>query len=204
MQTNKYLNGHAPVGHCRKNMLLVILMGALSFNACHAQESDSGKVFNGISLSYIGNGLQLGVEKFYLKNEKYKIIGSAQVNFQRFPGYYSSAGLIFNSLLRRTYAAGIFLEHGLQFGYLGSYYDFDVYKTNSDGNIVNLGRTWANSVILGYFAGVGYDFLKRTGMDFQLFVKPGFYYRVPNNDNIFYLNNFSFEIGLILHPMDFK
>ena len=79
-----------------------------------------------------------------------------------------------------------------------------MYKTKSDGSIVNIGRKWTSSMIIGYFIGLGYDFSKHTKINLKLFVKPGIYYRFPNNDNVFYLNNYSIEIGLIFHPKWFK
>jgi len=187
-----------------KIFLLVILFSENFSYSIYANGSDSTNLFNGISLSYVPNGGQLGVEKYYLQSNKYKIIGSAHLIYQRFPNYYSSVGLIYSNSLRRTNKLGIYNEHGFQIGYLGSYYDFDMYKTKSDGSIVNIGRKWTSSMIIGYFIGLGYDFSKHTKINLKLFVKPGIYYRFPNNDNVFYLNNYSIEIGLIFHPKWFK
>lgn len=183
-----------------KIILLSFLIFIISLNTIYASDADTTKASKGISICYIPIGLQLGLENYYFQNEKYKIIGSASVLFQRFPSYYSSAGLIVSSTLRKTGKTGWYFEHGIKFGYLGSYYDFDMYKVKSDGSIVNIGRTWTSSIILGYSVGLGYDFSKMTKVNLQLFFKPGLYYRFPNNDNVFYLNNYSLEFGVILHP----
>jgi len=183
--------------------LFVISVISLN-NTSYASNADTTKASKGISICYIPNGLQLGLENYYFQNAKYKIIGSASLLFQRFPSYYTSAGLVVSSILRKTGKFGLYFEQGIKFGYLGSYYDFDMYKVKSDGSIVNIGRTWRSSVILGYSVGFGYDFSKKTKANLQLFFKPGLYYRFPNNDNVFYLNNYSIEIGLILHPKWFK
>jgi len=190
--------------HNNKISLLSLLISIILSNTIYASDADTTNASKGISICYIQNGLQLGLENYYFQNEKYKIIGAASVLFQRFPSYYSSAGLVVSSSLRKTGKKGWYYEHGIKFGYLGSYYDFDMYKVKSDGSIVNIGRTWRSSVILGYSVGFGYDFSKKTKANLQLFFKPGLYYRFPNNDNVFYLNNYSIEIGLILHPKWFK
>jgi hypothetical protein len=190
-------------------IISTILIFLISFNEIDASDTDTIIFTKGISVSYWGtlinnNGLLLSLEKYYLQTEKFKIIGSASIVFQRRKNVYTSAGLIVGSALRKTYNWGVFFEYGIKFGYLGSYYDFDFYKTNSDGNIVNIGRKWTNSIILGYSLGLGYNFSKLTKTNLQLFIKPNLYYRFPNYDNIFYFNNYSIEVGLILHPKWFK
>ena len=174
-------------------------------NTIKARDTDTTKTLKGISISYWGTmkhnyGLQIGLEKYYLQSEKFKIIGSASIVCQRKPDIYTSFGIIAGSTLRRTFKRGLYFEHSMKFGYLGSYYDFDMYKTNSDGKIVSIGRKWASSIIVGYSFGLGFDFSKKTKNNFQLFIKPNIYYRAPNNDNIFYLNNYSIEAGLVFHP----
>ena len=182
---------------------LGILISIIFSNAIFASDADSTKTTvatKGICVSYIRHGLQVGLENYYFQNEKYKIIGSASLLFQRMPTHYSSAGLILTSTLRRTKKSGWYNENSIYGGYLGSYYDFDLYKTKSDGTIVNVGRSWMSSVILGISVGLGYDFSKKTKINLQVFFKPGLYYRYPNNDSPFYNNDYTIEIGLILHP----
>jgi hypothetical protein len=169
-----------------------------------ASETDSLSN-KGISISYWGNvvntnGIQVGLEKYMLQTGKYKVIFSTAVNYQRYAGNYSAAGITFGSSLRRTYKCGLFLEHGIKAGYLGSYYDFDFYKVNSDDEIVNIGRKWNSSVVLGYAFGFGYDFNKLTRYNVQLYVKPNFYYRFPNFNNVFYFNNVGIDAGFVIHP----
>jgi hypothetical protein len=161
----------------------------------------------GITINYRQNlwvtniGVQLGIEKYYFQNSKYKVIGLASLVFERKPGVYNSAGFIFGNTLRRTYKYGIYLEHGLNIEYLGSYYNFDVYKTDSKGNIVNIGREWTNSGIFGYSVGLGYDFSRVIKTNMQLFLKPNFFIiKYPNNDNYSLLNNYYIEAGIVVHP----
>jgi hypothetical protein len=182
-----------------------ILLYIATNNTGYASNADTSKTLKGISISYSGiitsnYGIQLGLEKYYLQTEKYKIIGVKSLVIQRKSDAYTLAGVILGSTLRRTFKWGFYFEQGIQIGYLGSYYDFDIYKTNSDGKIINVGRKWFSSGTIGYSAGLGYDFSKTTKINLQLFVKPSLYYRFPYNDNIFFSNNYSLEAGIILHP----
>lgn len=112
---------------------------------------------------------------------------------------YSSAGFILNNMIRRTSKIGIYWEQGIKLGYLGSCYDFDIYNVNSDGDVVDVGRKWVSSAIFGFSVGFSYDFSeKKTNL--QLVFKPGLFCRLPNNDNPFYLNNYSLETGMAFHP----
>jgi hypothetical protein len=177
-------------------------IGVLSVTASQPQTTNSN---NGLAIAYWGTltsnpGIKLGLEKTYLKASKYTITGSASLILNRKTDIYTSAGILMGNSLRKTGKSGLYFEHGLNYGYLGSYYDFDLYRTNTDQQIVNVGRKWVSSIILGYSLGVGYDFSKRTDANWQLFMKPGIYYRFPNNDNLFYLNNYSIEMGFTMHP----
>jgi hypothetical protein len=177
--------------------------------------ADTPMITNGISVSYWGTiadnagyhldiGCKLGFEKYFLQYKKFTIVGIASLLLQRRPGVYTSAGLLLGMNTRWISISGIYLEHGITFGYLGSYYHFDIYKTNSNGQIVNIGRELTNTVIGGYSAGFGYDFSMLTKINFQLFVRPNMYMRFPNNDNVAYMNNFNIECGLIFHPKFLK
>jgi hypothetical protein len=171
-----------------------------------ASTTDTILPTKGISINYRQNllvtniGFQLGIEKYHFQNSKYKVIGIATLLFERKPNVYNSAGFIFGNAIRRTYKYGIYLEHALNVGYLGSYYNFDVYKTDSKGNIVNIGREWTNSFVFGYSIGLGYDFLMLTKTNIQLFLKPNYFIKYPNNDNFFLLNNYYLEAGITVHP----
>ena len=111
-----------------------------------------------------------------------------------------SAGVTIDNFIRRTCKWGGYWEHGINVGYLGSIYDFDLYKTNSQGQIINVGKKWLSSGIFGYSFGIGYDFSKKTKTDFQLLFRPGLYFRFPNFDNTFYINSYSIEAGIIWKP----
>jgi hypothetical protein len=182
-----------------------IILIAYNCSSVLASNADSTRSNTGIVLNYWGTmantpGLKLGIEKAYLLSSKYSVIGSASLLLNRKPKIYTSAGFSFGSTLRRTGKCGLYLEHGINLGYLGNYYDFDVYRTNSDGDVVNVGRKWNSSFLIGYSVGIGYDFSQKTKTDLQLFFKPGIFYCLPNKANFYYVNNYSIEIGLALHP----
>jgi hypothetical protein len=187
-----------------KIILSALIINMALFDVTYAADKDSANVPNGLSISYVRKGCQVGLERYFFQSEKYKIVGTASLLFQRVPSYYSSAGLVLNNMVRRTSKIGIYWEQGIKLGYVGSYYDFDIYDVNSDGEIVNNGRKWLSSAIVGFSIGLGYDFSKKTKANLQLFFKPGLFYRFPNNDNPFYLNDYSIEAGLAIHPKWFN
>jgi hypothetical protein len=183
----------------------ILLLITFNCSFVLASNADSTRSNTSIVLNYWGTvastpGLKLGIEQAFLQSSKYAVIGSASLLLNRKPDIYTSAGFSFGSTLRRTGKCGLYLEHGIILGYLGNYYDFDVYRTNSDGDIVNVGRKWKSSFLFGYSVGIGYDFSKKTKTDLQLFFKPGIFYCLPNKANFYYVNNYSIEIGLVLHP----
>ncbi len=184
---------------------VAILIYLVSFQALNASGIDSLTKANGISVGYWGTmindyGIQVGLDRYLLHTEKFDIIGNKSIVLQRKPNVYTSAGLILGSSMRRTYKMGLYFEYSINVGYLGRFYDFDIYKTNTDGQIVNVGRKWLSTGIFGYSAGVGYDFSKKTRLNLQFYAKPVLYYQYPNNENIFFINNYSFETGIIFHP----
>ncbi|MBN1982535.1 MAG: hypothetical protein JW795_13460 [Chitinivibrionales bacterium] len=172
----------------------------------NASASDTLPYSNGITVGYIqdiqitNRGCQFGLERYLFQNVKYKVIGGAFVDLQRKQDVFTTAGAIFGYSLRRTFTPGLYFENGLRIGYFGRYYDFDFYKINSDGVIVNIGRTWTSAAIFGYSIGLGYDFSKRTKADIQIFTKPFFFLRFPSYDNVFLLHNYSLEAGITFHP----
>jgi hypothetical protein len=184
---------------------LILLLFNISSSNAFASNPDSTRNSIGIIVSYWGTqantpGLKLGMDRTYLKTSKFEIIGSASLLLNRKPDNYSSAGINFGSTLRRIGKRGFYLEHGINIGYLGNYYDYDIYKTNSDGEIVNAGRQWNSTIMIGYSIGMGYDFSKKTSTNLKIFFKPGIFYCLPNKTNYYYVNNYSIEIGLILYP----
>jgi hypothetical protein len=183
----------------------IIILTIFNRGSVLASNSDSTRSNTNIVFSYWGTkvntpGLKLGIEKAYLLSSKYSVIGSASLLLNRKPDIYTSAGFSFGSTLRWTGKCGLYLEHGINLGYLGNYYDFDIYRTNSDGDVVNVGRKWNSSFLLGYSAGIGYDFSQKTKTKLELYFKPGIFYCFPNKTNFFYINNYSIEIGLALRP----
>jgi hypothetical protein len=185
--------------------VIIVILFTFIFNNTFASDADSTGGNKSIVISYWGTlrdnpGLKLGIEKAYLQSLKYTVIGSVSLLLNRKPDIYTSAGLTFGSTLRRTGKFGLYLEHELNFGYLGKYYEFNTYRTNSAEDIVNVGSKWTSSLMLGYSFGIGYDFSKKTKTNLQIYFKPGIYYLLPNKTNFFYVNNYSFEVGLALHP----
>jgi hypothetical protein len=190
--------------HILFSFLLIIFFIA-PYKTAFASASDSTNRSVGIVAGYRGiikntPGLSLGIEKTYLQSTKYSVIGSATLLMNRKSDVFTSVGLNFGSTLRRTGKRGVYLEHSLNIGYLGNYYDYDVYRTNSDGDILNVGRKWNSTIIMGYLIGMGYDFSIKTNTNLKLFFKPGIYYDLINKTNYFFVNNYSIEIGLIIHP----
>lgn len=184
---------------------LCLLVCGLSAGTANALDTDTTRTQRGLVVGYWGTlsanpGVKIGLENRHAFSPKYTITSSISLLVNRKTDTYTSAGVLASSFLRKTGKRGFYFEHGINAGYLGSYYDFDLYRTNANNEVVNVGRKWVSSIILGYSLGVGYDLALKTKMNAQLFVKPGIFYRLPNNDNIFYLNNYSVEMGVVLHP----
>jgi hypothetical protein len=203
--TNKSKNTQMKIISCLIRFALFNSLLVLFVNSANASGIDTTGTDKSIIVSYWGTlnnnpGMKLGLEMTRTLSSKYAVNNSVSLLINRKTNTYTSAGIVLNSSLRIIGKRGMYFEHGIDFGYLGSYYDFDFYRTNSNNDIINVGRKWVSSVILGYSFGLGYDFAKKTNTNVQIFVKPGIYYRFPNNNNIFYLNNYSVEMGLALHP----
>lgn len=169
------------------------------------QDSSKTKTPKGVSVSYWGNfktrrGFSIGIEKYYLESKKYCVVGNTSLVYENRSSLSSALGVVTGSSLRRKFKLGVYSEHGVKLGYWGSYYNFDFYRSRSDGSIVNIGRKWNNAVIVGYTLGLGYDRIKISATHIRLFVKANFYYKVPNYGNVFYLNNYSFETGIVFDP----
>ncbi|MFC0875794.1 hypothetical protein ACE01N_04325 [Saccharicrinis sp. FJH2] len=185
-------------------VLFIIIFLSL-YQIIVASNPDSTSRSVGIVVSYRGiirntPGLSLGIEKTYLQSAKYSVLGSATLQLNQKPDVFTSTGFNLGSTLRRTWNSGLYLEHGVNMGYLGKYYNFDIYRTNSDGDIVNTGRKLKSTMTLGYSIGLGYDFSKKANTNIQLFVKPGIYYDLFDRSNYYILNYYSIEMGLIFHP----
>ncbi len=182
-------------------IILVILIFSISNNQLFASDKDSlnkvlhfnVSIFKGAIVNTYG--LNFGVEKTVFQNDKYKIFCGLNLNSGIKKDAYFSGGLTFSNTLRRTYKFGLFFEHAVKFGYLGSYYSNDLFIIK-DEEIKNIGNRWLSSLTLGYFLGLGYDFSKISKLDFQIFGGTNFFYRVPNFDNMFYFNNISLEAGV--------
>ncbi|MBN2262545.1 MAG: hypothetical protein JW735_06525 [Prolixibacteraceae bacterium] len=176
------------------------------FIATKANPADSLHLNNiGVTVGYWGTpakttGFQLGLQKYQLNTEKFKILTNCDLVVEKRTNSYSSFGVLLSSGVRRTFKFGLFLEYNIKSGYIGSYYTFDLYKVNSNGDVMNIGKKIYHTFVFGNSFGFGYDFYTTTKMNLQLFVKPVLYYRYPNLDNPFYLNNFGLEAGIIFHP----
>lgn len=185
-----------------------LLLIVLSINAIYGQVNPKSKIWE-LGVGYWGTlnhnyGAKVGVGRVIPFSEKYSLHSSLSLIINRKSGIYTSGGFTIDNSIRRTSNWGGYWEHGVNIGYLGSIYDFDLYKTNSQGQIINVGNKLLSSVIFGYTFGIGYDFFKKTKTDFQLFFRPGLYFRVPNFDNTFYINSYSIEAGIIWKPKFMK
>ncbi|MBN1117220.1 MAG: hypothetical protein JXA77_08455 [Bacteroidales bacterium] len=186
----------------KSSVLLFLLISVVT--TIYGQDEPKIK-FQELSIGYWGTlnqsyGVKLGVGRVINFSEKYSLHRNYSLLLNRKPDVYKSAGIAADNIIRRTGNKGFYWEHGINIGYLGSIYDFDLFQTNSQGQIINVGKKWLSSVIFGYSLGFGYDFSKKTKADFQLFFRPGLYHRFPNFDNSFYINQFSIEAGVIWHP----
>ena len=149
-------------------------------------------------------GAKIGVGRVISFTEKYSLHSNLSLIINRKFATYTSSGVSIDNFLRRTSKSGVYWEHGINAGYLGNKYDFDLYQTNNQGQIINVGKKWLSSVVFGYSFGVGYDFSKKTKADFQLFFRSGLYFRVPNFENAFYINSYSIETGVVWKPKFMK
>ena len=183
---------------------VLLLLLVLSIETTFGQEKPKSKFWE-LGVGYWGTlnhnyGAKVGVGRIIPFSEKYSLHSSASLIINRKSDIYVSAGVTIDNFIRRTGKWGGYWEHGINVGYLGSIYDFDLYRTNSQGQINNVGKKWLSSAIFGYSLGIGYDFSKKTKTDFQLFLRPGLYFRFPNFENSFYINNYSIEAGVIWKP----
>ena len=189
----------------KKNMpFILLLLLVLSIETTFGQEKPKSKFWE-LGVGYWGTlnhnyGAKVGVGKVIPFSEKYSLHSGLSIIVNTKSDIYMSAGVTIDNFIRRTVKWGGYWEHGINVGYLGSIYDFDLYRTNSQGQINNVGKKWLSSAIFGYSFGIGYDFSKKTKTDFQLFFRPGLYFRFPNFENAFYINNYSIEAGVIWKP----
>jgi len=182
-------------------IILIILIFSISNNQLFASDKDSlnkvlhfnVSIFKGAIVNTYG--LNFGIDKTLFHNDKYQIFNGLKLNSVVKKDAYFSSGFAYSNSLRRTYKFGLFLEHSIKFGYLGSYYYNDLFIIK-DEEIKNIGKRWLSSLTLGYFLGLGYDFSKISKFDFQIFAGTNIYYRIPNFDNMFYFNNISLEAGI--------
>ena len=170
----------------------------------HAQQTPAPKSWE-LGLAYWGTlsqnyGVKASAGRMHPLSERYALHTNLSIIVNRKADVYTTLGITLENYIRRTGAWGGYFEHGINIGNLSSRYDFDIYGTNAQGQVVNLGQRWLNGIMFGYALGLGYDFSKKTPADFQVFFRPGLYYRAPNYDNTFYINHFSVEAGVFWQP----
>lgn len=129
---------------------------------------------------------------------------NASLFLQQRSDVYTSLTITTGSTLRRNYKCGFYFDHALKLGYAGHYYHFDVYETNSEDEIVNVGHQWTSSFVAGYSFAVGYNFSRIIKQDIRIFAGPNIYLKFPNNDNLFLLNNYNLQIGMVFRPTNNK
>jgi len=197
----------------KRKHLLMLLFLTITYNICTAQNNEIKPPQRGISISYWGPligswwspedvpwGARLGYETYFLNTPKFNVVGRSSIVFQQMTDKYTAGGITLSSVLQRTFKFGLYLEQSFMIGYLGSHYNFDVYKVNSDDQVVNVGHKLFNSALYGFGIGVGYDFSKVTDINLKVFFNPVLYNKVPNNDNPFLLYNYSFDFGVVFYP----
>lgn len=189
-----------------KNLSALLCMILItSNNHIVAQEKDVLSSENGISISYFGAptknyGVQALYEIYPIQTNKYKSIVSSSLLFINNPQTFTSYGISVNWGVRRTFKFGLFLNYSFKTGYLGRFYQSDIFLKKNDGEIANFKHRLFNTFLFGNSFGLGYDFSLKSKLDIQLFVNPIIYYRFPNHNNILIKNNLAIEAGITFHP----
>jgi len=183
----------------------ILSFGTLfSFRGTSIAGSDTP--IHGLSIGYCQDltlpvlGARAGIERYLFRNEKYAVIGGVSISARKKPDVYSSGELLLSNSFRRTFNFGLYLEQSIRGGYQACYYDFEFYDVNSDGDLVNMGRTWTHHFIGGYSIGAGYDFTKKTPLNLLFFIKPTLYLKIPNQENYFVFHNYGIETGFVIYP----
>ena len=184
-------------------ILSLLLIGSFQFSTIAQTDQNKSKLAYSVSYWHgikSDNGFQLGIEKYRLETEKFDVLVNASMLLQQRSDLYTSVALTVGSTLRRNYSWGLYFDHSVKAGYAGQTHNFDIYKTNSNDELVNIGRSWISYAIVGYSFAIGYDLSKITKVDFSLFVRPNIYLKLPNKENLFLLNNYGVEVGLAYRP----
>jgi hypothetical protein len=181
-------------------------MLCLTGSICRADSGDTALPSKGISVAFwqtMGNyqGAQIGLEYSFFQNDRYKVIGCPSLVVQHRADVVTSGGIILEHSVRRTFKPGLFLQQGFRLGYLGSYFPFDVYKTDVDGNVINVGRVLNSAFLFGSSIALGYDFRTLTKVNIQLFIRPNLYFLAPNYVNWVEYSFKSIEAGITFHPI---
>ena len=186
----------------KKQQIIVSVIALFSVFQISAFASDPDITQPGLGISssyYYGvradNGFQLGVERYALRMGKYDVLQNASALLQTRSGAYTSLMITVGSTIRRNLIWGIYFDHSIRVGYSGHYYDFDIYESNSNAEVVNKGQTLKSSLIVGYSFALGYDLGHITNQNIHVFARPNIFLKLPNPDNLFLLNNFGFEAG---------
>jgi hypothetical protein len=186
-------------------IFIITLIGTLFYNPTFASDTDTLKCRYAFSASNTkgiksDNGFNLGIERFAFETGKINVMQNASLLIQQRSDVYTCLTFTIGSTLRRNYKYGFYFDHSIKAGYAGHYYKFDIFETNSNNDIVNVGHKWISSMIVGYSFAVGYNLSGITNQDIRIFAKPNIYLKVPNKNNLFLLNNFYVEMGIAFRP----
>jgi hypothetical protein len=196
--------------------LFVLFIGLLCLQRSYAQNSVELSPM-GLKVAYMGSilypGFKVGIEQPYKVHQinKKKSWGTKTIFKERYwtlnLGYYhhttfhDNLYLLAEWQLRRQKSSGIFFEFAPGLGYSRTFLDGATYKVDDNGAILKVSAAGYNYAMLSIAGGIGYDFSKKTDLDFKAFLKPSVLVMAPFN-SFFYIRP-TVEVGIIFSPSNF-
>jgi hypothetical protein len=196
--------------------LILLCIGLVCLHRVHAQNSVELPKLD-IKASYIGSivypGFKIGIEKPYkiLQVDKKKSWGTKTIFKERYwtlnLGYYHHATfhdnlyLLAEWQLRRQKSNGIFFEFAPGLGYSRTFLGGTTYNVDDNGGVSKVSAAGYNYAMFSIAGGIGYDFSKKTDLDFKAFLKPSILVMAPYN-SFFYVRP-TIELGIIFSPSNF-
>ena len=196
--------------------LSLLCIGLLCLLRVHAQNSVELPPM-GIKASYVGSilypGFKVGIEQPYRIHQlnKKKSWGTKTIFKERYwtlnLGYYHHASfhdnlyLLAEWQLRRQKSSGLFFEFAPGLGYSRTFLGGTTYEVDDKGGVSKVTAAGYNYAMLSIAGGIGYDFSKKTDLDFKIFLKPSILVMAPYN-SFFYIRP-TVELGIIFSPSNF-
>lgn len=158
----------------------------------------------GFFAGYVGEqvinpGFQIGMEYYLATTPNFQVLSSFHYAFFSQADVYQAHLLTPRVGFRYTADFGLTLGSFLGLGYLFRRFEYDQYKLNAQGDLVNVGRAGVSSMVPNVTAELGYDLSRVSDLDVKLYIRPGFQFYYPNGFVTFDATYFA-EIGLIYVP----